>query len=191
MEIILATTSPYRIRAMELAGISFEARGSDIEEYFEGRPNNPIELVKHLSRLKAEYVAKGCADSLVLGFDSVAEYNGEILEKPRGELEAFERLKKLSGDEHDFHTGISLINTKTGKLEEEVVSTHVEFRELSIEEIICYLREDPNYRSYASGYDSLGNRSTSFIRRIDGDPNNILRGIPLAAVVEMIRKHQE
>lgn len=189
MKIILATTSPYRIEAMKLTGISFEAKASNVEEHFDGRPDNPEELVKHLSKLKAEAVAKDCPNSLIIGMDTVIFFEGKILEKPKSYKEAFERLKRYSsGKKQELHTGITLINTKTKEIRQEVVKSSVNFREISEEEIKRYLEEDSKYNTYAFGYDPLGYSSSTFIQNLEGDPNNILRGIPTAKIVEMIKE---
>ncbi len=188
MKIILATISPYRIEAMKYSGIEFESQPSNVEEYFDGRPDDPESLVKHLSKLKAEAVARRHIDSLVLGFDSVGYFKGRIIEKPKSYEEAFERLLQLSGKKHEFYTGITLINTRTNKILQEVVVTKIDFRELSEEEIKRYLDTHPQYSTYALGYAPLDNLSSSFVKRLEGDHNNLLRGIPLSRVIEIIRE---
>lgn len=189
MKIILATTSPYRIEAMKFLGIPFETRASNIDEYFDGRPNTPEALVKCLSKLKAEAVAKTCLDSLVLGMDSVGYFKEKILEKPKSKKEAYKRLRKLSGNTHEFHTGITLINTNTSKVYYESALTVVTLRYLNHKEIKNYLKNSSDYMNHALGYNPLDGLSATFIRSIDGDMNNLLRGIPLATVVEMIKEN--
>src|SRR4030066_2206156 len=98
-KIVLATTSPYRIETFGYLGIPFEAEGSKIDESQLER-NNPEELVKNLSKLKAEAGAKNHSDAIVIGMDSVTYFNGKILEKPKSREEAFQRLKSLSGNNH-------------------------------------------------------------------------------------------
>jgi len=51
--------------------IDFIAEGSEVDEYFEGRPSSPDELVLHLARLKMEAVAKKHSTGIIIGFDSV------------------------------------------------------------------------------------------------------------------------
>ena len=57
VKLILGTTSPHRKKAFLFLGLDYECRGSDVDEYFEGRPDNPEELVRHLAKLKANAVA--------------------------------------------------------------------------------------------------------------------------------------
>ena len=184
-KIILATTSPYRIEAFEFLGINFQAEGSKVDES-QAERKEPEKLVEILSRMKAEAVAKNHKDSIVIGMDSVAYFEGRILEKPKSREEDFERLKALSGKQHRFFTGIFMVNTATGRENTAVVMTEIFFRQISEKEINQYLDSDPHFNTYALGYDPLQHISSSFIRKIEGSYNNIIRGIPLEVVIEML-----
>ena len=186
-KIILATTSPYRRETFGYLGIPFEAEGSNVDESQLER-NNPEELVKGLSKLKAEAVAKNHADTIVIGMDSVGQFNGQILEKPKSKEEDFQRLKALSGNKHQFYTGIYMVNTATNKTLSKVVITNVSMRELSEEEINKYLDEDPHFNTYALGYDPVKHYSASFVKKIEGSYYNLLGGIPLETIIEMLKE---
>ncbi len=187
VKIILATTSPYRREAFKFLGLNFVVEESGVEEYFKGRPKRPEALVKQLAKLKAESVAKNHSKGIVIGFDSVCWFKNRIFEKPKSRKEAFQRLKSLSGKNHQFYTGIYLIDLATGQKLSRVVSTDVWFRELTVREINKYLNQDPSYKTCALGYDTLGHYSSSFARRIEGSYNNLLRGIPLETIIEMLK----
>jgi len=186
-KIILATTSPYRKETFSYLGIPFEAEGSNVDESQLER-NDPEELVKQLSKLKAEAVAKSYSDAIVIGMDSFTYFNGQILEKPKSKEEDFQRLKTLSGKNHQFYTGIHIINTGSGKTLSRVVKTDVFMRKLSEEEINKYLNEDPNFNTYALGYDPVKHYSASFVKKIEGSYYNLLGGIPLETIVEMLKE---
>lgn len=186
-KIILATTSPYRREVFGYLGIPFEVEGSKVDESQLER-NNPEELVENLSRLKAEAVAKNHSDAIVIGFDSVTYFNGRILEKPKSKEEDFQRLKALSGKEHQFYTGVHIIDTASGKTLSKIVKTDVFMRELSEEEINQYLDEDPHFNTYALGYDPVKHISSSFVKRIEGSYYNLLGGIPLETIAEMLKE---
>ena len=185
LKIILATSSPYRREAFGFLGMDFKAESSDIDESVVER-NNPEDLVKKLAKLKAEAVAKNYPDAIVIGMDSVGCFNGKILEKPKSKEVAFNRLKDLSGNNHQFYTGICIVNTSLDKTVEMVVKTEVFMRDIFDEEINKYLNEDPYYNTYALGYDPLGHSSSSFIQKIEGSYNNLLRGIPLEIMPGML-----
>lgn len=184
-KIILATISPYRKEAFKFLGIDFEAKGSNIDESQVER-KNPEELVKTLSRLKAEAVAKNHSDAIVIGMDSIGYFNGQILEKPKSRNEEFQRLKSLSEKNYQFYTGIHMINTVSKKAISRIVKTEIFMRNLSDKDINKYLDEDLNFNTYALGYDPLRHFSSTFVKRIKGSYNNLTRGIPLEEVVEML-----
>ena len=186
-KIILATTSSHRKAAFAFLGIPFEAEDSKIDESQEKR-NNPEELVKKLSRLKAEAVARNHQDAIVIGMDSVGWFNNQILEKTQSKEEAFQRIKFLSGNSLQFYTGVFMIDTASNESLSKVVKTKVFLREIPEMEINKYLDEGQDFRNYALGYDPLEHSSSAFVKRIEGSYNNLTRGVPLEEIVEMLRK---
>lgn len=186
MKIILATASPYRKRAFASLGIGFEAEASNVEENFEGRPESPEELVLALARKKAEAVAKNHKEGIVIGFDSVGLFEKAVLEKPESEKELFERLKDLSGKSHEFITGVHMINISLKETLSKVVKTRAFFRVLKDDEIRKYIREDPDYGTFAVGYDPWNHISSSFVRKIEGSYHSLISGVPLEVIVEML-----
>ncbi|MBU4369810.1 septum formation protein Maf [Patescibacteria group bacterium] len=186
-KIVLATKSPYRRETFGYLGIPFEAEGSNVDESQLER-DNPEKLIKELAKLKAEAVAKNHSDAIVIGMDSVTYFDGRILEKPKSREEDFKRLKAFSGDNHQFYTGIHMINTASAKTLSRVVKTDVFMRELSEEEINKYLDEDPNFNTYALGYDPIKHCSASFVKKIEGSYYNLLGGIPLETIIEMLKE---
>jgi len=185
-QLILATTSPHRKRFFETLGLEFVCEGSDVDEYTNDRPETPKELVKYLSRLKAEAVAKKHTSGIIVGFDSVGCFNGEIFEKPKSREEDYERLKKMSGKMHEFYTGIHMINLDTGKVLSDVVETKAWFRELKDAEIRKYLEQDPMFKTYALGYAPPEHYSASFVKRIEGSFNNLCWGLPVEKIMPML-----
>lgn len=185
-QIILATSSPYRQEAFRSLGLDFVAEGSAVDEYFDGRPNSPEELVLHLAKLKAEAVAKHYKDGIVIGFDSVGWFNGQVLEKPKSRDEAFQRLESLSGNTHQFYTGIYMINLESGKILSKISLTNAQIRKLTESEINKYLDQDSKFNTIGLGYDPLNHYSSTFVKKIDGSYNNLLRGIPLETIAEML-----
>jgi len=190
-KIILATTSPSRREAFEFLNIPFTAKGSKVEEKFEQRSNSPKALVLCLSEIKATAVAKKHLEeqTFIFGFDSVGFHKNKILEKPANKAAAKQRLLNLSGQKHSFLTGLTLLKTGGGRVEQldqRVVETEVKFRELALEEVEQYLNKDPHFKTYALGYNPVAFVSSSFIEEINGSPTNIMRGIPLNTAAEML-----
>lgn len=187
-KLVLATTSPYRRQAFKFLNIEFTAEASEVDEDFKGRPSDPKELVQELARRKAESVGKRHSEGIIVGFDSVGCFDDMILEKPKSREEAFLRLKRLSGNTHMFYTGIHVINIEDGKTLTKVITTKTFIRKLTDDEINKYLDQDPNFNTYALGYDPLEHYSATFVEKIEGSYNNLLRGFPLEAIIPMLKK---
>lgn len=168
--------------------LDFEAVGSDIDENFDGRPGHPEELVLELAKRKAQSVAKNYKNGIVIGFDSVGWFQGEILEKPKDRAEVFQRLKNLLGNTHKFFTGIHLINISENKILFSMSETEIKLRDLSDAEINKYIDQDPKFSTYAIGFDPLCHYSSSFTESIIGSYNNYLRGIPLETIVGLLKE---
>lgn len=191
--LILATSSPYRVKAFSSLKIPFEAIESEVDENFEGRPKSPGQMVLHLAKLKAEAVAKLHYQEprIVIGFDSVGFFRDRILEKPKSREDAFARLQAISGDFYQFFTGIYLIDILSdGRriYKEKLERTEVKLRYYSDAEIEKYLDQDSKFMTYAQGFDPLQGYGSTYVEWISGCYNNLLHGIPLAAVVGLIRR---
>ena len=188
--IILATSSPYRIAKFKNLGIPFESRASDIDEKFIGRPKDPKKLVLMLSKMKAENVAKRYNSGIIIGFDTVAFFNGEIHEKLSSKTKIFKRLKSLSGKKSQVITGIYIIDIDNNKTISKLVKTDVYFRKINDDEINFYIKQDKLVTTYAIGYDPEGNYSSTFVKKINGSYNNSITGMPIETIVEILIKNK-
>jgi septum formation protein len=186
--IILATSSPYRRDAFRLLGLNFTVDPGAVSEDFPGRPTTPAALVRLLSRLKAEDVARRHGQGIVIGFDTVGWHRRSILEKPSSREEAFQRLRDLSGNAHTLYTGTCMLDVGTGRCLSEVTKTKIVMRRLEESEIRNYLDQDPGFNSFALGYCPFHHSSASFIKRVEGSYCNLLKGIPLEIIGGMLAR---
>lgn len=187
-KIILATKSPYRKEAFACLDLNFVIEGSEVDENFSGRPDDPKKLVLELAKRKAEFVARNHKEGIVIGFDSIGWFEGKVLEKPKDRQESLKRIKMLSGKNHYFYTGIHVINVLKNITKSEISETEIILRDITNTEINKYLDQDPNFNTYAIGFDPLGHYSMSFAIGIKGSYNNYLRGIPLELIVKMLKE---
>ena len=81
MDIILASTSPYRRRLLERLQLSFRCIPPEIEE-ISVSGEMPAAMAQRLALLKAQSVAERYPDAVVIGCDQVAFIEGSILGKP-------------------------------------------------------------------------------------------------------------
>ena len=185
MDLVLASTSPFRRAVLEKLGIPFDVVSPEVDET--PRPGEtPAELVERLSIAKARAVAQEREAGLVIGSDQVAVIDSEILGKPGSHERAVAQLRQASGRRVTFLTGLALVNAASGQVQSEVVPFHVHFRELSETMIENYLtREQPYNCAGSFKSEALG---IVLFERLEGEDPNTLIGLPLIRLVRMLEK---
>jgi septum formation protein len=184
-QIILASSSPSRLRLLESVGIKPEVIVSGIdEESREFDSLSPSDLVIKLASLKANAVkSRAPINSLIIGCDSTFEFNGKSLGKPLNRENAIERSKLLSGKFGYLHTGHCIIDVKNGKEINKLSSAKVQFAEMTNEEIVDYV-DSGEPLNVAGGF-TLDGLSAPFITSIEGDPSGII-GLSLPLLRNMV-----
>ena len=183
--LILGSSSPYRRELLDRLGLPFQWHSPDVDE----RPvaeEAPDALVTRLARLKAEAVARQHPDALVIGSDQVAELDGRILGKPGGHEQAVQQLRAASERTVRFHTGLCLLNARTGRVQIKSVPFTVHFRTLDSAMIEDYLRREQPY-GCAGSFKSEG-LGIALFQRMEGDDPTALIGLPLITLTTMLRE---
>jgi len=185
VQIILASSSPSRLRLLESAGITPKVLVSGVdEESSEFDLLSPSELVIALAILKAHTVKEIAPEnSLIIGCDSTFEFNERSLGKPGNREDAIARCKELSGKSGYLHTGHCLIDLKQGIELSERSTAKVQFAQMTEAEIIDYV-ESGEPLNVAGGF-TLDGLSAPFITNIEGDPSGII-GLSLPLLRKMI-----
>lgn len=207
VRLILASQSPARTKLLAEAGIRHSILVSDVDEdAVQARygVTDPHDTALLLARAKAEAVAAlpEAEGALVLGCDSVFEFDGEAHGKPYTADIARERMLRMSGNTGVLHTGHWLVDcrdthsdddgegTGTGATLGTVASAEVAFLEMDPAEIDAYIATgEPLHCAGSFTIDGLGG---AFIRKVDGDPHTVvglsvstLRGLLAAANVRI------
>lgn len=181
--LILASASPRRRQLLEEAGYRFEViPPSDAAECGACSGESPVQLVMRLAEQKARDVAGRVTAGIVLGCDTVAECQGQILGKPRDEEHARAMLQLLRGRRHRVFSGLCLIRVPAGDSRVEVVATILEMSPLGDEQIEDYL-ESGAWEGKAGAFglqDRLG-----WIHVVEGSESNVV-GLPLELLSEML-----
>ena len=187
-KVILASASPRRKELLKQMGISYEVIVPDIdEESFGLLP--PNELVQTLAQMKAQAVANTVEEnSLVIAADTVVVLEGQILGKPKDELDAKQMLNMLSGKAHMVYTGVAIVDPATNRQERFVVDTKIYMKVMSQEEIDAYiLTGEPLDKAGSYG---IQGRGGVFIERIEGDYFSVM-GLPIARLYDLLKKFIE
>ena len=174
---MLASASPRRREILAEAGVPFEIRPSTVDEVAHVG-ELPAALVERLAREKAVDVARMLAAGPprpVLGADTVVVLDGEVLGKPRDEDHAVVMLSRLVGRAHQVMTGIALAWTDERSLESRVVTSEVEMRAATPDEIRAYVALGESLDK--AGAYALQGGAIRFVIRVVGSRTNVI-GLP-------------
>lgn len=179
MNLILASASPRRKELLQLFGIPFKIRVSDIDETMDPA-NAPFDEVARVSRLKALAIPRG-EDDVVIAADTIVVCEGRVLGKPHTQAEAASMLQLLSGRDHQVMTGCTVLRGEQAETFTEVTDLH--FRNLRREEIDAYVRSgEPMDKAGAYG---IQGGAALFCQRLEGDYYNVM-GLPVCRLGEVL-----
>jgi nucleoside triphosphate pyrophosphatase len=182
-KLILASRSPRRRELLSEARYQFDVvPAAEAVECGVCSRESPAELVARLAYEKAADVARRVGQGLILGCDTVAECNGEILGKPPDIATARRMLELLRGREHRVLSGLCLWNYPDAKPDTRVAVTRLRMDALTNRQIDEYLESYQwEGKAGAFGYqDRLG-----WIHIIEGSESNVV-GLPLELLAQMI-----
>lgn len=185
MELVLASTSPYRRVLLERLGVPFVTFKPDVDET--PRPDEPAwALARRLAQAKAEAAQVLFPSSLIIGSDQVATLDGALIGKPGNHARATAQLRAVSGRCVDFYTGLCVLNTKTRQAHSEVVPYAILFRTLTERDIEHYLRREQPY-DCAGSFKSEGLGTALFAKHLGDDPTALI-GLPLIRLVALLQR---
>ena len=189
-KIILASGSPRRKELMGSLGVDFTIIKPDVDEgAFDLSHLSPAEVVKFLSRTKAQEVFKQHPGNIVIGVDTIVVLDNLVYGKPVDEDDAFRMLKNLQDNTHTVFTGITVFNPddsgQTPPLLSEAQATEVRMRALSDVEIRAYIATgEPMDKAGSYAIQGIG---ATLIERIDGCYFNVV-GMSLVQLDRMLRQ---
>ncbi len=182
--IILASASPRRKEMLEKIGLKFQVDPSDFPEKL--RQDLPPEgLVKFNSIGKANFVASKYPDAIIIAADTIGVIHNHFIGKPHTAEEAVKMLQILSGKTHSVITGLTVLDTGSGKMLTRTVETKVHIRKLSLIEIQNYVQSgEPLDKAGAYAIQGLG---ALIVEKISGDYYNVV-GLPLNTLANCLKE---
>lgn len=182
MDLILASSSPYRQSMLSRLGMPFTAISPDVDE----RPHpgeRPVDLALRLSVAKAHAVAQLRPGTIVIGSDQVATIGDEPIGKPGNFDRARRQLQQLSGQTVDFHSALCVTDGNRNMVAD--IITRCRFRELGDDEITNYLkREEPYDTAGSAKAEGLG---IALMDSMQSDDPTAIIGLPLIELCRMLR----
>ncbi len=183
--LVLASTSRYRRELLERLRLPFDVVASGVDE----RPLDgelPADTAVRLALAKADAVAAGDAQAVVIGSDQVADLDGHGLGKPGDHARATKQLQAMRGRTVVFQTAVAVVCRATGFRVAERVPVAVRFRVLSDDEIERYLRAEAPYDCAGSAkIETLG---IALVECCESDDPTALVGLPLIRTCDLLRR---
>jgi septum formation protein len=174
--LILASASPRRRQLLAEAGYKFAVVPSSVDESVFPTGNiTSAEYAKQLALAKANDVAGKHPDSIVVGADTVVDFEGQIIGKPRDAKHAEEITRMLFSKPHKVITGLALICKSRNLKIVEAETTIVYPRKLTDAQIASHI-ESGVWQNKAGAYSISDN--DPFVDHIDGSLTNVM-GMPM------------
>ncbi len=184
--IVLASASPRRKQLLTEAGYRLTVVPPDIDESaFSAEHIRPCEYAKRLALAKAKDVAVKFPDCVVVGADTVVDFEGEIIGKPADSKEAEVITRKLFSAAHKVITGVAIVKLSDGIEMVESDTTSVYPRKLTAEQIAEHIKSK-SWQNKAGAY-AIKENGDEFIEKIEGSLTNVM-GLPMELLQRMLEK---
>jgi septum formation protein len=184
VSIILASASPRRRELLTEAGYEFRVVPPDIVEA-SLTDENPRKYAERLALAKAKKVAEKFPESLVIGADTVVDFQGEIIGKAANAKEAEVITRKLFSGPHKVITGVAIVRASDGIEIVESDTTTVFPKALTDKQIREHIKGG-SWRDKAGAY-AIQEGGDAFIERIEGSLTNVM-GLPMELLGRMMQK---
>ena len=184
MRVVLASASPRRHELLGMIGIAHEVDPADIDESVRAGESD-TDYALRLATEKGVAVAARHPDALVIAADTIVVVDGRIFGKPVDWADACRMLRVLSGRTHVVHTAVAVVRDAGRRVESEVESTRVTFRELDDSEVAAYVATgEPMDKAGAYGIQGYG---ATIVERVEGDYFTVM-GLALRQLVSLLER---
>jgi len=192
--ILLASSSARRREMLARLGVSFTVSSPEVDESLRDDQTPPSRVVA-LAEDKVEAAAarlEAPSPRLVLGADTLVclpsfdgpSAGGEtVMGKPEGRDEARRMIQALQGRDHLVHTGLALLDRRSGQMRRSRSDSLVRFAPMSPDEVKAYL--DTGEWEGAAGAYRIQGAAALYILRIEGSWSGIV-GLPLRELYVML-----
>ena len=197
--IILASASPRRKQLLTEAGYRFTIVTPDVDEsVFPTDGISACDYAKQLALAKANSVASAHPTSLVIGADTVVDFEGQIIGKAADAKEAQQITAKLFSTAHNVITGIALVRRGPGvpsrrphgvaPTENEIQlldsdTTTVYPRKMTVEQIAEHVAGG-SWKDKAGAY-AIQETGDEFVEKIEGSLTNVM-GLPMELLASLL-----
>ena len=188
-KIILASKSKVRKEILDKNNILSKVEPSNVDEDIVKESlikekATPEIISKSLAELKANKVSLKLPNDIVLGADSVIDFEGELISKPKNREDAMNILKKLNGKPHFLISSVCI--SKNGSM----IWNHTDKAKLTMKnfsdsELKNYLSKISDEALYAYNVYQIEGEGRKLFDSIEGNEDTIM-GLPVKKIIEYI-----
>lgn len=185
MELILASTSPYRRMLLERLDVPFRCVAPEVdEEALKAEELSLRALAERLAEAKAMSLVAECPGATLVGSDQVVAFQGRIYGKPGTVKQAVETLLAMSGQTHELITAVAVYHG--GQIWHHTDVTRLHMRRLARNELERYVAADQPLD--CAGAYKLESRGIVLFDRIESEDQTAITGLPLIALMTHLRE---
>jgi len=185
LDLILASTSPYRRTLLARLGLPFRSLAPGVDEDAIKQGDwTPQQLAEHLAQAKARSLAELEPNATIIGSDQLVTLDGQIFGKPLTASRALEQLTVMSGRTHQLITAVAVWTQEQTYLHTDITTMHL--RSLTRPELERYVAADQPLD--CAGSYKLEEQGITLFERIETEDYTAIMGLPLIAVTGLLRK---
>ncbi|WP_312794690.1 Maf-like protein [Tianweitania sp.] len=192
-QIILASTSPFRLKMLRDAGLTVDAVASDIDERaidatLKDTGVTPAEVADILAEAKAVSVSESYPDAVVIGADQTLSLDDEIFHKPADMEGARRHLLALSGKTHELNSAVVIARAGV-PIWRTVSVARMTMRKLDLGFIGRHLSHVGPKALQSVGAYQIEGEGIQLFEKIEGDHFTIV-GLPLLPLLSALREQE-
>ena len=193
LSLILASKSKVRKEILDRNNIACVVKPSNVDEDVIKESllkikASPEIISKNLAELKANKISSGNSVNLVLGADSVIDFEGELISKPNNRDEALTILRKLNGKKHFLISSVCI--SKNGSmLWNYTDKASLTMKNMQDDYLKEYLSKISDEALYAYNVYQIEGEGKNLFSKIDGDESTIM-GLPIKRIKEYLDNHK-
>ena len=189
-KIILASKSKIRLEILKKNRINCEPQPSNIDEdeikhSMIKQGASPEDISKSLAELKANKISQKNPEKVVIGADSVIDFENEIISKPKNRDEALDILKKLNGKNHFLISSVCI--SKNGSMIWKCTDkAELIMKQMTENQLKIYLSKIDDEKLYAYNVYQIEGEGKNLFVSIKGDVDTIM-GLPINKIKEYLK----
>ena len=189
MKIILASKSGVRKKILDTNQVDCEVCPSNVDEdevkiSLISSGANPLSISKNLAELKANKVSLKNPDRIVLGADSVIDFNGKLISKPINREEAMNILNLLNGKTHHLISSVCI--SLDGKMIWNYTEkAEMKMKNLTQKELKVYLGKISDENLYSYNVYQIEGEGKNLFSDIKGEVDTIM-GLPIKSIKQYL-----